>query len=458
MSEPETVTPRPSIPLVVHASAAAMSAVAIVVAVLYGLIAAISDQSLAAASAGPMFGASLLGQGLGVDAGIRFGPRLSLTAGFVPFGLVVLIALVLPRLGFVSAWLRVRSARILPALAGGAVAVVVSLLLASLADTRIGTQFLVLDAEVQFRPLWAFITGAAPWLLAVLFANSAAAAAMLRGLLALQAVFVVGLTGYVMVELLDSEAPLTVILLVSLGLVLPLLAVSANLIAMLLVFPLGGALGIRAPGDSLSIGFVELLRANPSVPILWGLVAVSVAAVVLIGWRDGASPDLRTALRHIRTSLVTATAVILPMLLLGNLYGSLGGELGLLDLFVGRVSGLDFSTSVGSTGQPLRWILILLVAGIILLLTHVVAARRAGLSWASDQSLTATGQNIARTTSTRLRSATEQAKRAAEAARLAGENLTGGAASSEVAPDAAAPDEAASNAGAPDGESTEKPS
>jgi hypothetical protein len=124
--------------------------------------------------------------------------------------------------------------------------------------------------------------------------------------------------------------------------------------------------------------------------------------------------------------LIAATATVLPLLLLGSIRGDLGGELGLLDLFIGSFSGGNFSTSVGSTGQPLRWLLIAIVAGLILFLTHVIAARQAGLSWSSDQNLSASGQEIVKSTSMRLKGAAEQARQAAEAARRAGESLADG--------------------------------
>lgn len=414
---------QPSIPVVVHASAAAISFIALALALLLGVVAAFVGGGLGAAGAGPMFGAMLLGQGVEVEARVLFGPRLSAATAFVPLGAIVPLAFRLTRIGFAREWLRVRRGRILPAFAGGFVAVVVGFLLSTIGDVSVGLSLASFGAQVTSRPLWAFAVGAAPWLLAALIINSPPAARILRGLFVLQIVSVVLAVGYLLLLLLELDLSAGLFIGAFLGLTVAGFMFSTNLLLILLVLPLGGAVGIRYGGETLSVGMVTLLRQAPSQPVLWGLVVFAVAAVVLLGWRDGAAPDLRTALVRTRTTLIAATATVLPMLLLGSIYGDAASELGFLSRFFGGFSGGSFSTSFGSTGQPARWVIVAVVSGLILFVTHVVAARRAGLSWASDQSLSSSGQDIVKTTSGRLRNAAEQARQAAEAARRASENL-----------------------------------
>lgn len=444
-AEAEERPARPSIPLVVHAGASLLSALAVVVALLVGLASAIIEGELEAFGLGPAVGSMLLGQGLGFETGIRFGPGLSATVGFVPFGIIVPAAFVLRRIGFTAAWLKVRSARLLPAAAGGLVAVFVSLLLTLPDEGGFGTRFFAVAADSTFRPGWAFVAGAAPWLLAVLLANNAIAAAILRGLVALQGLVVLGVFGLIIVEGLDAGAPFLGLLGFALFFAVATLAISINLVTMVLAVPLGGAIGVRFGDFSESVGLITLLQEDPSTPVLWTGVLLSVAGIALLAWRDGPSSDFPVALLRIRNILIATTAVILPMLVLGRLYGDFGAELGLLDPFVGRSGSGSFSASVGSSGQPLRWLIIAPVMALLLLITQVILARTAGLSWASNDSLSARGQDIARTTSGTLRGAAERAKRAAEAARAAAETASPPSQSAgEEQPPSPAPTEAPS--------------
>lgn len=434
--QPETVQPRPSIPWVVHAGAAIVPAFAVLVAVLVGLTSAISFREVEALSVGAAFGGLMVGQGIGLGGSILFGPRFFFTAGFVPFGIVVPAAFLLNRIGFTSAWLRVKGAQLLPAASGAVAAFVVALLLTRPSGLDLRTFEFSVGIESAFRPGWALVAGAAPWLLAVLLANHAPSAAIMRGILALQAVLVVGSTLFVGYVALDEGLPAAAVIGGSIGFAFAILAMSANLIVMVLVVPLGGGIGLRVGEFRESAGIVTALQENSSDPYLWTVIVISVAAVIALGWLDGPSSDLSMALVRIRSTLIGATAVILPMLVLGRFYGNLGGQIGLLGDFIGGRTGGDLDASVGSSGQPLRWLLILVSMAVLMLLTHVVVARQAGLSWASNESLNARSQQIVRTTSGTLRGAAEQARLAAEQARLAAEAAasSAGAAAAPTAP------------------------
>lgn len=406
-----------SIPWVVHAGAALVPALAIVVALVVGVIASVVAGTLEPLSLGTMVGAMMLGQGLDVfaAAGFPLGMRFRATLGFVPFGVIVPAAFVLHRVGFTSAWLRVRSARLLPAVAGGLASFVVAILLTRPSEPTFRGDLIAFVVEASFRPGWALLVGAAPWLLAVLLANHAPSATILRGLLILQGIVVAGimlLSGYVFFE---EGAPFSVVIAVTLIAGILGLAVSTNLIAMLLVMPLGGAVGARFGEFSESFSLLEFLRNDSSNLYLWALIAVSVGGTALLGWRAGPHPDLRSAVRSVGDTFIGATAVVLPMLLFGRFYGDLSSELGLAGF---RLPGgsAAFAASFGSSGQPVRWVLILAVMGLILLVTHVLAAQQAGLSWASSENLSTQGQTIARTASGTLRDAAERARLAAEAA------------------------------------------
>ena len=411
------VPAKPSIPPVVYAGAALLSLFALVVAVLVGIIAAALGREAQLLALGPIIGGMMLGQGLEFGGAIVFGPSISSSIAFLPFGVIVPAAFVLQRIGFTSAWLRVRSARFLPALAGGVAAFVVALLLTrpSGAD-YVGFDFRFF-VEPAFRPGWAFLAGAAPWLFAVLMANHAPSRDILRGLLVLQGLFIVLIAGFFVYVAVREEGITDIAFLVGafFGAMLGAIPIVINTIAITLVAPFGGAIGARTTDFSTDAeGLLFLLRQDPSSARLWGIVLIAVGSVVLLGWRIGPSSDLRSALLGIRSTLIGATAVVLPILLLGRIYGSFAAELGLLGS--GRS---DFSASFGSAGLALRWPLILLLMALVLLITQVVVAQRAGLSWASNENLTTQGQALVRTTSGTLRGAAERARLAAEAATAA---------------------------------------
>lgn len=409
-----------NVPLLVHAGAAIMPIIALGLAILLGVLSAIIGRELSSFGVGPAVASMLLGQGLTGRVGILLLGDVSASVALVPFGVILPVAFLLDRIGFTSPWLRVKHARFLPAAVGGVAAIVIGFLLSLISESGIRSSVLLIAFDASPRPLWAFVAGAAPWLLAVLIANFPAARRILLGLLALEALLVLGvvvLTGYAGLE---SGIGLGSTLVAMLGMLIVTLAVSANVVAALVVLPLGGALGARTSESSFSIGFYELFLDRPDTPVLVLLLIVAIGSVILSALRAGTPSDLRDALLKARTFLLAATVAILPILLLGRLYGDFGA--GLLDAFVGGFLGGSFGVGVGSSGQPLRWILIALFAGIIHVATSVVLARRAGLSWASDQNLSAAGQGVVAETSSRFKGAAERARQAAEAAKAAGQS------------------------------------
>lgn len=411
------VPAKPTIPPVVYAGAALLSLFALVVAVLVGIITAAAGREAQLLTVGPIIGGMMLGQGVEFGGAIVFGPSISTSIAFLPFGVIVPAAFVLERIGFTSAWLRVRSARFLPAIAGGVAAFVAALLLTRPSGADYSGFDFRFFVEPAFRPGWAFLAGAAPWLFAVLMANHAPSRDILRGLLVLQGLSIVLIAGWFVYFGVREEGITEIAFLVGgfFGAMLGAMPIVTNTIAQALVVPFGGAVGARTTNFSTDAeGLLSLLRENPSAPALWVTVLIAVGSVVLLGWRIGPSSDLRSALLGIRSTLIGATAVVLPILLLGRIYGGFAAELGLLGS--GRA---DFSASFGSAGLALRWPLILLLMALVLLVTQVVVAQRAGLSWASSENLTAQGQAIARTTSGTLRGAAERARLAAEAASAA---------------------------------------
>jgi hypothetical protein len=440
----------PRVPAIVLAMAALPVAVVLAISLLGGLVAAVAAEDMAGSAfrLGPALGSLLLGQEVGFFARVVFMFGLDTSLSAIPFGLVMISAFVLTRIGFVAAWLTVRKAWFLPAAVGAVAAFLVAPLLVAIGgDARFVGEFFRVGFESSNRPLAALVVGAAPWLLAVLYKNMDVARWLTLGLLGLQSlvavVLAVGVAYEVFVDLGFGVA-------IGVGLIVLVvaLAFSANATTLAVTLPFFGTIGAGerdSSGVEFSVGIVGLLRETSTVaPYL--LILVAIAGIVALAMAVPPQASMRQALLATRRFLLAATAVILPVLWLGRLNGA----------FAGDVSGLgsgSYDAWVGSTAQPFRWILMALAMGAAHLVVLIVRARQAGMSWASDSALADQGRSLASDARSRAKVLAEQASTAAEAARAAAASAadaaraTAAAAGSSAASAPAAP--AASDAPQP---------
>jgi hypothetical protein len=424
------VTP-PRVPGIVFAMTALPAAVALVFSLLIGIISAVAAEGEAGSAfrVGPTLGALLLGQGLYASIRVAFLFSSSGTFGAIPIGYIIICALVLTRLGFVSAWLKVRRAWFLPAAAGGIVAFLVAPLLVVLGESDFSGDGFRMILGAENRPLAAFVVGAAPWLLAVLYANMDVARRIVVGLFGLQVLAALYAAGALFVnsEDLSFGAALGATLLMF----IVALGYAANVVSLVVTLPFFGSVGIRIAGNAdfnETFGLYGFMREEPGLLVPYFIILVAVAGVVALAVMVPPPATMQDALAEVRRFLLAATAILLPALWLGRIYGSVGG-----DAF--GFGSLAVDSWVGSTGQPFRWIGMAIAMGVVHLLTLVVRARQAGMSWAADQALASQGRSLATDARSRAKSLAEQASAAAEAARAAAAS----AAASAPAPSAPAP-------------------
>lgn len=419
-----------NVPWIVLAMAALPVVVAVLFAVVGGLIVAIAYNEPFDTAGFPAILGLLSGQSVRIAAGADvFDAAGSGTVGLriLPLGFVTFAAAALTRIGFTRAWLGIRS--VWPPLAGvAATAVVAFVALVTASFTSVDVGFASAGLQVRFSLVGLLIIGAGPWLLAQLVVRWPVLRNLLWGFIGLQLITAAYTTISIATEGFatggDQAAAITLVFLGS-------LAWSFNALVALLWWPFFGALGIGGSagavvgmtGESTSFGFLDAAEQNGW---LWLVPVVATAGIVAALWFQ----PVRTSWSEVRQDLLrlaaSLTVLTLPALWVGRVLIRGRGELALealadLPIFwdMGLPSGsgeVKLNATFGATGMPLRFVPALLIWCLIAAITAVVAAQRAGAGWASAESLSAEARTAGGSLATRARAAAETARRAAEAA------------------------------------------
>jgi hypothetical protein len=385
------------------------------------LVALLTGQEVALAAGGEAFGYGGSGR-----VGLRF----------LPLGLVTLSAIALLRVPFTRAWLSVRQAAWLPpgcGVVGTVVVAVIGMIAASFAGIDVG--FARAGLQVRFSLVGLLLVGAGPWLLAQLAVRWPVVRNLLYGLVGLQLLLILLLTGSAVLNGPEgiSGGEQTAYLVFTF---LASIVWSLNVLVALLWWPFVGALGmggsvgsvLSIAGEAPRLGFLE---AAGEQPFLWLAPVVAVAGIVAAMWFLPAPTSWADIRSRVGRFTLGVGVLVLPALWAGRVRivgsGDIAGELveeATWFLGVGGIGGdarAQVDVTFGAIGLPIRFLPSLLIWAGLAALVSVLVAQRAGAQWADSGVMANDARRAGGSLAARARAAAEAAQRAAAAAQAQAE-------------------------------------
>jgi hypothetical protein len=350
----------------------------------------------------PVIVALLTGQEVALAAGgeaFGYGGSGRVGLRFLPLGLVTLSAVALLRVPFTRAWMSVRQAAWLPpvcGVVGTAVVAVIGMIAASFAGIDVG--FARAGLQVRFSLVGLLLVGAGPWLLAQLAVRWPVVRNLLYGLVGLQLLLILLLTGSAVLNGPEgiSGGEQTAYLVFTF---LASVVWSLNVLVALLWWPFVGALGmggsvgsvLSIAGEAPRLGFLE---AAGEQPFLWLAPVLAVAGIVAAMWFLPAPTSWADVRNRVGRFTLGIGVLVLPALWAGRLRiagsGDIAGELveeATWFLGVGGIGGdarAQVDVTFGAIGLPIRFLPALLIWAGLAALVSVLVAQRAGAQWADS--------------------------------------------------------------------------